>query len=393
MSSETNAAIGKTQSGFGVILALCLTLGLISCGNAFSNQGAPGQQISASSMPELTSALERAGPNTIITVAPGNYPALKIRGLDFAGPVTIRSVDDANPAVLEGFSIRDSSNIVLQNLAIRPPQGGNGLTRYGALIMQSSDIVIDGLSFVGPGGNRKSPYASAMMLRRSNSVTLTRSYFANFRHGVEMLDLTGSRLALNEFERLQIDAIRGGGVSDTRIENNVMTGFHPAEKDHPDGIQLWSTNQKEPGRNIVIAENLVARGRGAPTQGVFIRDTHRTLPFETIEVRRNMVLGGLFNGIAVDGARGVLVQDNSVMGRSDQKSWIRLQRVRDARSSGNIAQQFLSLDNASEPRQIGNSEVGAVDSGQAQLIRDWVANTPGFADYRGPVLRRLMAGD
>ena len=393
MHGEAGKLPDRTRSRFGVVLVVCLAFALMSCGNALSNDGAPGQSITVSSLSQLTSAVDRAGPAKVITVAPGNYDTLQIRGLNFSRPVIIRSADDERPAIFKGFSIRDSSNITLQNLAIRPPASGNDLNRYGAIVMKSDGIVIDGLSFVGPGNTRNSVYASAIMLRLSRDVTLIRSYFANFRHGVEMLDLTGSRIALNEFERLQTDAIRGGGVSDTRIENNVMTNFSPAENDHPDGIQLWSTNQKEPGRNIVIAENLVARGQGAPTQGIFIRDTHRQLPFEEIEVSRNLILGGLYNGIAVDGAHIVIVRENIVMGRSDQKSWIRLQRIRNARSIENIAQQFLSLDNKMEPLQAGNSEVAALDRGQAHVISSWVKKTRGFAEFRGPVLRRLLAGN
>ena len=386
-------AFGPSGKGFAGALALCLTFGLVSCGNAFSEQADVTQIETVTTMTALNAAVLKATPGSAIEVAPGNYPFLEIKGVGFDQPITIRSAEEARPATFEGFSIRNSNNINLQNLAIRPKLRMNEPSRYGAIVLKSKNIGIDAVSFVGPLIGPKKAYNMAIMLRLSRNISLTRSYFANFRHGVGMLELNGSRIALNEFERLQTDAIRGGGVSGIRIENNVITNFSPAPGDHPDGIQLWSTNQRDPGRDIVIAENLVARGQGDPIQGIFIRDTFKELPFEDIEVRRNLVLGGLYNGISVNGVEKLLVRDNTVIGRSDQKSWIRIQRSRDARSSSNIAQQFLSIDNGVEPQQTGNSEVAPLDSGQAQVISQWIENTRGFAEYRGPVLRRLMAGD
>lgn len=373
-----------------VVLILSASAGAIGCGQAMPAAATETVPERVSTLAELERAIEGSEGPATIAVAPGTYPTLQLRDIRPSSPILIVSQDDARPAVFEGIALRNTSNLEFRNLAIRPPRTGNDVGRYGFLVFKSSDITIDGLSFVGPGAEIERGYVSGLMLRESRRITVTKSYFANFRHGLAMLDLTESRIALNEFERLQTDAIRGGGVSDSRFENNVMTNFRPAKGDHPDGIQLWSTNQKEPGRNIVIVQNLVNRGSGGPTQGIFIRDTRSKLPFERIEIRDNLVLGSLYNGISVMGGNGVTVADNAVYATSDRKSWIRMQKVTEARLTGNSAQQFIFRENMTEVYQQNNSEIAPLDSGHSEKIDAWVNASSGFSGYRGPVLRRLM---
>lgn len=74
----------------------------------------------------------------------------------------------------------------------------------------------------------------------------------------------------------------------TLLHSRFISFFVPAEGDQPDGIQLWSTQQEEPGRNITLRDNLVAKGGGGHAQGIFIRDTFRQLPFENIGISGNI---------------------------------------------------------------------------------------------------------
>lgn len=375
---------------FTVAVLLFASAGAIGCGQAMPAAANETAHQRVSTLAELERAIESSEGPAIIAVAPGTYRTLQLRDIRPASRIQIVSQDDERPAVFEGIALRDASNIEFRNLAIRPPQTGNEAGRYGFLVFKSSDIIIDGVSFVGPGAEIERAYVSGLMLRESRRITVMKSYFANFRHGLAMLNLSESRITFNEFENLQTDAIRGGGVSDSRFENNVMTNFRPAKGDHPDGIQLWSTNQKEPGRNLVIAQNLVNRGSGGPTQGIFIRDTKSKLPFENIEIRDNLILGSLYNGISVMGGNGVTVADNAVYATSDRKSWIRMQKVTEARLTGNSAQKFIFRENLAEVLQQENTEIAPLDSGQAEKIAAWVNASSGFSSYRGPVLRRLM---
>ncbi|WP_083800400.1 right-handed parallel beta-helix repeat-containing protein [Erythrobacter sp. SD-21] len=390
-TTDMRQQFGGDHLGAAFLLSLCC-LFLPGCAQAQANPEVQATTVvTVASLDELTDHLNARRVPERIALAPGRYETLSLSNREFSSEVTLTSADANSPAILDGLKLRAVNNLTISNIAVRPSNDSGGAGRYGMLVLESSNIIIDGVAFVGPGAEISRHYVAGLMLRESVGLTVRRSYFRNFRHGMAMLEVTKTRIVLNEFEGLQTDAIRGGGVADLLIQNNVMTDFRPAEGDHPDGIQLWSTRQKKPGRNIVIEGNLVARGQGSPTQGVFIRDTKLQLPFEKVAIRNNLVLGSLYNGIAVTGAVGVVVEDNSVYSTSDRKSWIRLQSVAQAVSRDNTALQFIYRDNADPVLDEGNAINQPVDVAQPSIIRNWVANVSGFSEYQGPVLGRLLA--
>ena len=385
--------VSSLLSTLGYAMAVLLSsLILPSCAQAqpASKTNAKGVTV-VTSLGELRRFLEARNPPREIALAPGRYETIVLSNRAFATPVRITSADPQSPAILAGVKLQGVSNFSISNISLRPAERPSAAGRYGMLVLQSDRIVIEDVAFVGPGTEISKHHIAGLMLRESSDLTVRRNYFRNFRHGLTMLKVTNTRIALNEFERLQTDAIRGGGVTDLQIHHNVMTDFRPAEGDHPDGIQLWSTRQKEPGRNIEIAGNLVVRGAGGPTQGVFVRDTKLRLPFENITIRDNLIIGGLYNGIAVIGADGVLVRGNAVYSTSDRKSWIRLQSVLNASSRGNAAQQFIYRDIIEAVSQADNRVNEPVDDGEQAIIEGWLEGQSGFPSYRGPVLRGLLA--
>lgn len=68
-------------------------------------------------------------------------------------------------------------------------------------------------------------------------------------------------------------------------------------------------------------------------QGVFLRGPDGT--FDRVLVNDNTVVGGMTNGIYVDGAANVEVSHNVVAGYSGAKSWIRLENTSNARVMDN----------------------------------------------------------
>src|SRR3546814_17629153 len=87
---------------------------------------------------------------------------------------------------------------------------------------------------------------------------------------------------------------RSGGTNDVVISNNYFTDFHPVGADHPDAIQLWTTNTTESARNISITGNVFERGDGDIIQGIFLRDqSGGKLPYQDVTISDNIVLGGM----------------------------------------------------------------------------------------------------
>lgn len=346
--------------------------------------------VTVSSAEELEDALKTIEGPASILLAPGRYPIVILRDIT-ADNVEITSADARNPALLAGLYLRNVSGLKVSNLALSRHVDDPRFINYLLWVLSSSDVEIRNFTFQGVDGKIDPEIRAAAMLRASRNIDFTGNSFSHFVHGLELLDLENITIRNNEFTHMQTDAIRGGGVSNILIANNVMTEFYPAEGDHPDGIQLWSTNQPRPGRNIAIRENLVVKGDGGYVQGIFIRDTHKQMPFEDVEITDNLVVGTLWNGISLDGVNRALIQGNKVLADPAQRSWIRLDLASDVDLRGNSAELYMVRFERGQIRRSNNKNTAGNYRRRNAEIREWVASRPGFADHHGRVLSSLMA--
>jgi len=290
----------------------------------------------------LLAALKVALSGDTIALQSGSYADVDIRGLSVAGNVTIQSADAKHPAVFKDLLVKESSGLTFRNLTFA---GSGDDAMYSFQTYGSSRITFDRINVHGSLDGDPSDDTSLFLIRGSRNVTVTNSEFSELWHGIGILDNDGLLLSGNRFHDIRTDGIRGGGNSDVVIRGNSFTDFYPAEGDHPDGIQLWTTNTKEVARNITIVDNVVTRGRGDPVQGIFLRDTFDQLPFQNVTVTGNVVVGAMNNGISVDGVNGLTLSGNQVIAATDQKSTIRVERATDASVTGNSAATYLYIDN------------------------------------------------
>src|SRR3546814_4184259 len=98
--------------------------------------------------------------------------------------------------------------------------------------------------------------AMAMNIRNSSNISVTESEFEDLHHAINFLDSDHVTVSGNSFHTMRSDGVRGGGTNDVVISNNYFTDFHPVGADHPDAIQLWTTNTTESARNISITGNV-----------------------------------------------------------------------------------------------------------------------------------------
>lgn len=316
----------------------------------------------------LIAAVARARGGETLLLEPGRYDLFTLKGIDHAKPVILASRDPRHPAVFTGFRLRNVKGLILQDLEF-DVVAANGMFSYdltGCANVELRRINVHG-SMDGNPGNDKSP----IMIRGSRHVTIADSDFQQLFHGISFLDSEHLIFTGNAFHDLRTDGIRGGGSSHLLIRGNVFTGFKPAPKDHPDGIQLWTTNTKAAARDIVIEGNVIIRGNGAPTQGIFIRDTFNQFPFEGLVVRNNLVIGGLFNGIGIGGSTGAVVENNMVVPFPGQKSWLRVGIAHGMRLSGNRAGAYVLFSSA-QIDQKDNRQVPVVRDGGRAALADWL---------------------
>lgn len=324
-------------------------------------------------------ALKAAGSGDTILLESGTYTNLNLRDFKFDGIVTIASKDPQAQAVLGDLTVRGSEGLQFSNLefAVNP----DGLANQFQ-VLDSQNVHFSGLNVHGSADGAPSGEQAGLMIRNSSDVSIRDSEFQQLKHGVSFLDSDGVVISGNSFHDLQVDGVRGGGTSNLKISNNTFTDFYPEAGDHPDGIQLWTTNTTKAAHDIVITGNAVTRGDGAPVQGIFLRDQLDALPYQNVTIADNIVIGGLYNGIMVDGGVNIRIDSNIVASYADQKSWVRMENVVSGSVTNNEAFQYLYINSSDGLIKSGNIELAAVSDGGVLLLNEWLK----FHDLQAPDL-------
>ncbi|MDZ3833690.1 MAG: right-handed parallel beta-helix repeat-containing protein [Sphingopyxis sp.] len=325
----------------------------------------------------LLAALKTAKEGDIIKLAPGTYDHLVIRSLDFPN-VTITSADSNNRAVFSDLMIKYASGLNFSgiDMVASASSANNVFQVFGSKNISFDHITVSGPDNLGSGNEK-----SAFMIRSSSDVTVSNSEFHHLWHGINMLDNSDVTIVGNNFHDIRTDGVRGGGNSDLIISNNIFTDFRPNTGDHPDAIQLWSTNAAEPGRNITISDNLVVRGDGSPVQGIFIRDTFGQMPFENVAITGNLVMGGMYQGIALKGVDGAVIIGNQVVAYDDQLSWILADSASNVNLADNIASKFLINGVSLAPN--GNKLAAPTSVGEVSALQQWLTGHNDFVKQWG----------
>lgn len=314
----------------------------------------------------LVRTLHCASAGATITLAPDARFGVVTLSSVVARGVTIRSADRTRPARLQGLTLRNMQGLILRDVAFEGV-GGNG-QRAMLSIQGGSGLRLEGVTLTGDPVSFRPELDAALTVRKASDVTIASSRIEGFRNGIALRDSGRIAVTGNAIRRMQTDGIRASGVRDVRIARNVIASFTPAPRDHPDGVQLWSRNPQEASANIVIEENLILKGQGAPIQGIFLRAAPNA-SFRNVTIRANMVVGQRWNGIAVLGADNVTVSGNAILPMSGQMSWLRLANCVNCSVNDNQAGRFVVNG---EVRQSGNVLTGLAPATES-AVRQWRA--------------------
>lgn len=325
---------------------------------------------SVNSTSALLAAIGKAKSGDTVQVASGTYSGVKLSDIAINGNVTITSADASRPAVFTDMTMRGSSGLTLRGLEFYadPAKGDNVFQ-----VSKSSNIVLDKLWVHGSMNGHPGDDVAPMIVRDSNNVTVSNTKFEQVWNALSILNNDGVKILNNSFSDIRTDGIRGGGTSNLQISGNYFTDFYPKwgvngqDGDHPDAIQLWTTNTTVAAKNITITDNVVVRGKGDAIQGIFLRDEQNKLPYENVKITGNTVIGAMANGISVDGVKGLTVQDNRVIETGTQKSNIRVQNAVDAAVSNNEATGYVYIDSPTV-KKVGNILAEAASSGVVSFL-------------------------
>lgn len=329
---------------------------------------APISTLVVRNTPQLITVLRAARGGERILLAPGDYAPFALRNVAPAREVMITSQDPARRAVLTGANLRGGGNLSFHDLELR----GSGRAAQEDFIFRGlRNLRISNIAASGRAGPIGLAEDKIMQLRECTNALITRAAFTNAGIALSLLDTSGVSVTSSYFHDLRMDAIRGGGNSNVVIAYNYITGFSPKGADHPDGIQFWTNRQKAAAQDIKIIGNVILRGRGKPMQGIFMRDEASNLPYKNVLVRDNLVVGGMYNGIAVLSDTSSLVLVNNVVAAyPDQKSWIRVNRRADLR---NNRSPIYLIENKRVENPTGNRIMPAKADAGAAAIKAWAA--------------------
>jgi hypothetical protein len=169
-----------------------------------------------------------------------------------------------------------------------------------------------------------------------------------------------------------------------RFINNYFHDWHIAVGDHPDAIQFWTDNVTRCS-NITVSGNVIMRGAGDKSQGVFFDDLNAQ-GMRDFHITGNFLAGTGFNGIFPAGsasakATGIVISDNELWSSDsgDNQTWIRLADTVGAVVTNNKANAFLLTERNASLTDSGNVIVGVVADGGAAALAAWLVTHPEMA--------------
>ena len=179
-----------------------------------------------------------------------------------------------------------------------------------------------------------------MVLKNSSYVTVSNSHFHELSDAINPVGNQAVTFTGNTFDLLHDDGIAGGDNTQITISNNLFTSFDHTGSVHPDAIQFWTAGTTKSSSDIVIKDNVIDRGSGVAVQGIFLNDEVGTLPFKNVSITNNVVIGEMYNGIAILHATNATLSGNTVIAAEDQPSWIGVINVASAQLDDNVATTF-----------------------------------------------------
>jgi Ca2+-binding RTX toxin-like protein len=317
-------------------------------------------QITVNTNQGLISALRSAQSGDTILLSAGNYSAIGLQGVNFAGPgVTIASADAAHPVTVAGVELSNCSGLTFRDLEVTI----NSRLQNAFNVAGSSNIHLDGLDVHGATGG----VLPGLMFRNSSNVSVTDTQFHDLGTAVCNMNSTGVTISDNRFKDLRGDGIQTTGSSNVTIDGNHFTDFHTAPGDHPDAIQFFTLNQTAAVHDIVITDNVVVRGAGDIVQGIFLGN-EIDMPYVDVTISGNKIIGAMYNGIAVGVGQNVNISGNIVQAYADQDSWIIIEHSSNATIANNQTLSLITSTGNTGLSLSGNTTLAATSVGDVSIL-------------------------
>jgi Ca2+-binding RTX toxin-like protein len=334
--------------------------------------------INVSSTASLTSALKAATGGDIIKLAPGTYSGLALSNLTYASDVTITSADPTKLAILTDFTLKGVNGLTFTNLEMATLDHtdlvAKGLGFWAFNVNQSSDIHFDHVKVHGSLDGDVSNDVRGIGILNSKDVSVTNSEFQQLDRALAIGETSQVTVSGNSAHDLRSDGFDFAQVSYVKLTSNTFSTFKPNATDHPDAIQFWTSGTTTASHDILISGNVILKGDGADTQGIFLRDQIGTLPYERVTISNNLIVGTGYNGIRIQGATDLTLTGNELISfAGENKTWILVQGADRVVATNNQA-TAISFDTSTHVTQSGNVINAFVTDKGAAAIQQWTAD-------------------
>ena len=307
-----------------------------------------------------------AGGDTILLMD-GSHGRVDIKS-SFEQPVTIRS-ETPKGAHLEYVHFDGTArNVTLSDLKIWRPEG-SGPSYLVRSFSGATGITLDGLDIrsrenatqylswdLARWKEAAAEGADGVDLRGSGNI-VRNSSITGVRYGIKVG--SGSRVENNLIEGFTADGLRG--CTETLFRRNIVrNAISLSDGVHRDGMQCYRPSTTT---NLRVIENTIIdwadSDRDHPLrgkmQGISLFDGF----YDNIEIVNNIVATDHYNGIAVYGARGALIANNTVVHSDGEKvgnPWITVRSTKAGEPSQNaiVANNLAMKISGSSDAALGN---------------------------------------
>ena len=283
---------------------------------------------------QLSKALSDVRSGDTIQLEGGNYGALDLNSqrqsnLRADKTITITSADPDDPAIFDGLTVRNASNLALEGLKFDfKTDASTSVSAIPFRVDQSSDIAIRDSSFTGDDykGSDASlaGYGAGFGLRiiRSENVTLEGSDFSGFRVATSFSSSQGLTVRNNDYTDISGDALKFASIQGALIEGNRVGDFrtNPGDTFHRDMIQFLTSGTDTPSSDIVIRDNVLHSGAGPFTQSIFMGNemvafgrAGREMFYRDILIEDNVIYNAQAHGITIGSTDGLTIRNNTVL--------------------------------------------------------------------------------
>jgi hypothetical protein len=264
---------------------------------------------SAATAQTLESLIAATRPGKTLVLPPGFKGGGLVRSVAKSPPILVtgdRSV------VLTDVKLQGASGIVFDGLEFAS-SGGAGFAL--AFTAGSNDSGVRNCRVHGPtvgAGNGIQFYGSTGGFVESCEIH-------DLSGGVIVFQAPRTTVTRNRIHAFSVDGFQAAASSDLRVCGNEFYDSFPAKGAHNDAMQVFTLNTTAPTKNLTFCDNVVRRGAGSVMQGVFLGNEQK-IPYENVSITGNLLIGTMYNGIALHLATGSTVSRNTVVGYSDMVS-------------------------------------------------------------------------